>query len=214
MEQWTTLHKDMINGIQTKSVKAVIHMARSKTLANRVTTVFKTIETIKSGLALDSIRIKSCFSMLSATLEEIAAYLDLLQKRDATLGKRVSQYGDDEECFCNWNETLQTCCEELRLAVPTDFFDAAADERDFNSDMKHLHHNLKEILAQYVNMLISPEKVVEANEKLLDQQLSGRSQSKTQKNVIAEKSFDNKKIVWEASIGRGGKNCVLIPRIW
>ena len=214
MEKWTTLHKDIIIGIQTKSVKVVIHMARSKTLANRVTTVFKTIETTKSGLALDSVRVKSCISMLSATLEEILVYIDLLQKRDATLGKRVSQYGDDEECFCKWNESLQTCCDELSLAVPTDLFDASADERDFYIDMKHLHHNLKEILAQYVNMLLSPEKVVDANEKLLDQQLTERSQSKTQKKVIVEKSFDKKKIVWEAIIGRGGKNCVLMLRIW
>ena len=178
------LRKEIINRIHISSVKVAIYKARSKTLAYRVAVVYNHIETIKSGLALDNIQVKSCLSIFSATLEEIFGYLDLLRNLDATLGKRVSQYGDDEECFCKWNETLQTCCEELDLIVPSDLFDAASDERDFDIDMKHLHHNLKNILARYVSMLMSPEKVIEANEKLLNQKLTERLLSKKRKRKV------------------------------
>ena len=204
MDEWISLRKDILDNIKTRSRTVVIHKSRSKTLCERIQTIIDTIIATKSGLGLDGIRVKSYVSILSATLEEIIVYLDLLQKRDATLGKRVSQYGDDEECFGKWNETLQTCCFELDLAVPSGLFDSAVDERDFDTDMGYLHRNLKDILGKVVNLVVPTEKAVEANEKLLDQQLSERLQQKTQKEAKSEKLFNKNAIRWEKLIGRGG----------
>lgn len=212
MEDWLSKNTQLCIEIQKYSLKTEIHKCRSATLAKRIKTLMDTIASSPPNTySLSDLRTKSCLGMLSTALEEIRDFLKMLQKVDKTLGKRVNRYGSDEESFMKWNETLATCSRELKVTVD---FDQDVDLQDFNKDMEDLSIKLTVILEKVLHLFGSVELAVEANQKLLAQQQSDRTQFKTQRAVKADNVFDVKRIKYEKIIGRGGKSSLLMCRIW
>ena len=207
MQDWNIKIGQLSSSIEKYALTAEIHKHRSTTLANRVKSIVETIS--KSNLnpaTINDIRVKGCLSLLDVCFEEINVYFQILQQQDNALGKRVKRYGSDEETFSKWNETLQTCCEDLNLTSLEQIFDSSRDLEDFNTDVKNLNINLKNIVEKVVDLFGTPEQAIEAIQKLLNQQQSQRTQYKTQQSVKADKLFDAKAIRWEKEIGRGGNS--------
>lgn len=213
MNDWLKECKKLSIKIEQDSLKTEIHKSRSKTLGLRVKSIFECIASLDPKLVnLNDTRVKACFSMLLVCFEEICDYFSLLLAYSKTLGKRVEKFGSDEEAFSKWNETLQTCAEELNLPLEK-IFDNDVDLDDFNRDMEDLNAKLKFILEKVVNLFGSVELAVEANQKLLAQQQTDRTLYKTQKAVKTETTFDTKAIKYEKVIGRGGR-VMIQHRFW
>ena len=119
------------------------------------------------------------------------------------MGKRVMRFGSDEETFLKWDETLKTCGVGLQL-VGDEQFDAAEDQHDFDQDMEYLQSNLIGNLSNVPGLIGTVEMAVEANQKLLEQQKTDRTQYKTQVAVKAENGFNVKLIKFEKIVGIGG----------
>jgi hypothetical protein len=201
MQDWLESASKYGKSIDTLSPFVEIHKSRSKTLATRVKTMFDGITTLDPAKTnMNSIAVKGYLSMLLATLEEISVYFKILQKKDKGLGKRVKRFGADEETFCKWTETLQTCCLGVGLAFGNGLFDADQDSRDFNEDLEAIKQNLQEIWG----LAGATELDAEAGKELLEKQQGDRTEYKTQQAVKAEKQFDAKLIRYEKIIGRGG----------
>lgn len=204
MNDWLEDCKRLCAKIEEYSSTTEIHKCRSKTLGKRVKDIHDCVVALDfTSININDTRVKGILSMLMVCLEEIRDFFSLLQKQDKHLGKRVEKFGSDEEAFCKWNETLQICVKDLNLPL-AGIFDGDVDLNDFNNDMEELNLKLKSILGKVINLFGSVEMAVEANQKLLAQQQTDRTQYKTQKDVKADKTFDTKAIKYEEVIGRGG----------
>jgi hypothetical protein len=215
MQDWTVQSSKFINEIASYSETVKIHKYRSKTVSDRVKNVYAAVVMLdlKASKA-NPLLIQGALAMLLVTFEEISDYFKLLQKEDNNLGKRVRSFGDDEEMFLKWNETLKTCCRDLGLALVDKLFDAILDLQDFNQDVTNLNVNLKGILEKVIGQLGTLELAVEASQKLLEKQQADRTQYKTQQAVKEELKFDPKLIRYEEIIGIGGNHDNLTIRIW
>ena len=205
MQDWLPNTTEICTLIETYSELTVIHKCRSKTLAKRVKIMFTATASVDPNTAkMNDTMTKGYFSMLLATLEEICDYLKILQTKDTPLGKRVINFGIDEELFSKWNETLQTCSRDLKLVVDDRLFDSDQDLQDFNQDLKDLLLKLRDILEIVPGVFETVELAVEGIQQLLEQQKADRSRYKTQVAVKAETSFKVKLIKFEKIIGIGG----------
>ena len=203
MDELNTILSGLSKSIEKNAATAKIHKSRSQTIATRVITIVKAINSNHSTIISDNdTTIKACFSMLVATMEEISDYFEILQKRGSTLGRRVKKSGSDEETFMKWNQTLLTCCSILDFAKVFDIFDPHQDLEDFNKDMEFLNENLKSILGNARQPLA--DLPVRVNRTWLEKQQADRTLHKTQQNFREEKTFDPKLIRYENIIGSGG----------
>jgi hypothetical protein len=207
MQDWTVQSSKFVKEIELYSGTVKIHKSRSKTVASRVKNVYDAATLIDlKATKTNTLLVQGSFAVLLATFEEISDYFALLQKEDNTLGKRVKSFGDDEEMFMKWNETLKTCSRDLDLVLADSVFDAAVDLQDFNQDVKELTFNLKGILEKIIGQLGTLELAVEASQKLLVKQEADRAQYKTQQAVKEELNFNPKLIRYEEIIGIGGNH--------